>query len=198
MNIRFNDKVIAKNVKTAEEVSYEIKKYMNKSGIKSGGYVRYVSLEDKLTMIDYGSHINFFYVDDSFDKVWPGRAASKDSKSSKTMMSRKELFDFIKENYLQEEILKKYKKNFTNVSSEELNDFIDNNKNRIYSIKATIEQRKECNQRIVNALVDLLNKHPDIRFCQALVNIGIDTVDFNEESQLTLWKVNSVLNKRNS
>ena len=198
MNIRFNDKVIAKNVKTAEEVSSEIKKYMNKNGIKSGGYVRYVSLEDKLTMIDYGSHINFFYVDDGFDKVWPGRAASKDSKSSKTIMSRKELFDFIKENHLQEEIFKKYKKNFTNVSSEELNDFIDNNKNRIYSIKATIEQRKECNQRIINTLVDLLNKHPDIRFCQALVNIGIDTVDFNEESQLTLWKVNSVLNKRNS
>lgn len=197
MNIRFNDKVIAKNVKTAEDVSSEIKKYMNKNGIKGSGYVRYVALEDKLTMIDYGSHINFFYVDDSFDKVWPRQVSSKDDKSVKTIMSRKELFDFIKENHLQEEIFNKFKKNFTNVSSEELNDFIDSNKNRIYNIKATIEQRKECNQKIINALVDFLNKYPDIRFCQALVNIGIDTVDFNEESQLTLWKVNSVLNKRN-
>lgn len=51
--------------------------------------------------------------------------------------------------------------------------------------------RLEANITILNLLIDAVNKHPDIRFYQLLVNLGIyDThLNYNEEPVETLRKI---------
>lgn len=190
MKLYFNDRLIAKDLKNLEEIESVMDDFMKKSHINSSGYIRWVGLNNKRTMVDYGSYTNFFYVDADIDSFWH---KTTDVKKSDTQFSfsRKELFKFIKENHLQEVIEKHFKKNFTNVSTSDLSDFINQNKNRIFSIKSTVEQRRYCNQRIIDAIVELLNKHSDLRFGQALAILGINNINFDEESQQTLWKVNS-------
>ena len=66
-------------------------------------------------------------------------------------------------------------------------------------IQQLIARRQQANQEILRSIEEMVNKHPDLRFGQILVNLGIieyeqNTYDetlitkdpFNEESVVTL------------
>ena len=52
-----------------------------------------------------------------------------------------------------------------------------------------IKRRQECNNKIIQKIYDYINKYPEVRFLQALYNLGIVKVNedqWYEESQDTL------------
>ena len=69
-------------------------------------------------------------------------------------------------------------------------------------IQRLIARRQQANQEILRSIEEMVNKHPDLRFGQILVNLGIieyerNTYDetlitkdpFNEESVVTLNRI---------
>lgn len=68
-------------------------------------------------------------------------------------------------------------------------------------LKEMIEKRQVSNFEIINKIVMYLTKYPDMRFHQALINLGISEVgrdQFNEESVTTLERMIEDENSRKS
>lgn len=68
-------------------------------------------------------------------------------------------------------------------------------------LKEMIKNRQVSNFEIINKLVTCLTKYPDLRFHQALINLGITEIgkdQFNEESVTTLERMIENENSRKS
>lgn len=68
-------------------------------------------------------------------------------------------------------------------------------------LKEMINKRQVSNFEIINKLVMCLTKYPDLRFHQALINLGITEIgkdQFNEESVTTLERMIENENSRKS
>lgn len=73
---------------------------------------------------------------------------------------------------------------------------MDNYLDAINKYKESIKNRKEYNKKLLKLLEDYLNRNPEIRFNQALINMSIvsqGTYQFFEEPDETL---NRVLRKK--
>lgn len=55
--------------------------------------------------------------------------------------------------------------------------------------------RLEANLKILEKLKTYLEKYPDLRFCQALSSLDLDKDNFYQESVVTLWNINEIMEK---
>ena len=71
MNVFFGTHKKKKKIKTidnSKELFSTMKEYLQKNNLKSY-YFRYIGIKDDETMIDYGSHTYFFFVDTNFKNL---------------------------------------------------------------------------------------------------------------------------------
>lgn len=112
-------------------------------------------------------------------------------------MTRQEVYKIIKDNHLEEEIKNNLARNYTNISTECLENFLNKRKpEKILSGMTTSQSNNKCNKLIIDILRTEVNRDSGNSFMNILYNLGLaEKKDITECSQRTLWKVNSEFNR---
>ena len=63
MNVYYNDRLVKSGLNDIHEIHMFIADYLDKKNIKSDDYWRWVGLDNDMTMVDFGSWRDFFYID---------------------------------------------------------------------------------------------------------------------------------------
>ena len=68
-------------------------------------------------------------------------------------------------------------------------------KNDFEEIQAKIKKRQTANLEIISLLSNIVEKHPELRFCQILTILNLDKDKFYEESVDTLKELQKLAEK---
>ena len=62
-------------------------------------------------------------------------------------------------------------------------------------IQKIVGMRQENNRRIIEQITKIVDTYPDLRFCQILSILGLDTDRFHEEPNVTLNRIGDTVKK---
>lgn len=114
-------------------------------------------------------------------------------------MNRQEIYQHIKSNHLEDTIKKVFERNYTNISTAELMEFINRRekrkKEKVLSGMTKEQSNAECNKKILSIIAGYLKDNPDVNFEYALHYLGLSQRTIYNSSQATLQRMNAIKNR---